>query len=605
VGLRAKLLLGLVLLLAPILGLLLAEYQEATARRRAIVRNDLMQTGQALALAVDATFDEAIAFGRAIAADPVVTGLDDRQLGPHLKRLVALYPQYTNLAVADSAGRLRAEAAADAADGTTSIADRDYFRRALATGRPTTIELVLGRRTGRPVSGVAVPVFDADGAPVGVLVISFDLDRLSARLTGLDLRPGQSIGLLDWTGRLAAAATWTGQPLELTWDERDLSALPAVRAALAGEAVWRPDFRNPTTGESLVLALVPTPRYGWLVAITWPSDLAFGPVEQAQRRQLVGFGCIALAALLGAALVATALSRQVGRLAGQVRAIGQGDLDRRVDLRTGDELEQLGRDVNAMAARLQATLRDLEAARQAAEAGRRAAEAARGDLLRFLGAVAHDLRSPVAAVKGSVGAVLANEPAGTPPAAHRLLANAEAAADRMDRLAGDLLDAARLGAGRFALRPRPVDLAVLARQAVEGQRAGAPRTEIALDAPDHLEGRWDPVRLAQVLHNLIGNATKYGAGHPVRVSVRRQGGQAVVRVADRGPGLRREDLPRLFQPFSRLASSDGFAGTGLGLYVSRGIVEAHGGRIWAESPGPGRGATFAFALPLPAGDAAG
>jgi hypothetical protein len=249
------------------------------------------------------------------------------------------------------------------------LADRDYFQRALAGGQPTTAEVVLSRRTGRPISGVALPIFDVAGQPAGVLVISFDLARISTRLAGVDLRPGQSILLLDWTGRLAAAATWTGQPLELTWDERDLSALPEVRRALAGEVVWRPDFRQ-ATGEAVALTVVPTPRHSWLVGITWPVALAFGPVEQAEQRQLAGFAGIALAALAGAAAVATVLSRQVGRLAAQVRAIGRGDLDRRVDLRTGDDLEQLGGDVSAMAARLQATLRDLEAARAAAEARR-------------------------------------------------------------------------------------------------------------------------------------------------------------------------------------------------------------------------------------------
>jgi signal transduction histidine kinase len=101
------------------------------------------------------------------------------------------------------------------------------------------------------------------------------------------------------------------------------------------------------------------------------------------------------------------------------------------------------------------------------------------------------------------------------------------------------------------------------------------------------------------MDNLIGNAIKYSPnGGEVRVRIERQGGQALVTVSDQGLGVHPEELPQLFQIFSRLESAGTIEGSGLGLYIVRSIVEAHGGRIWAESAGPGQGSTFCLTLPL-------
>jgi signal transduction histidine kinase len=118
-----------------------------------------------------------------------------------------------------------------------------------------------------------------------------------------------------------------------------------------------------------------------------------------------------------------------------------------------------------------------------------------------------------------------------------------------------------------------------------------------LDAPEHLEGMWDGERLNQLLTNLISNAVKYSpAGGAVRVSVRGGAGEACVSVADHGIGLNPSEIQRLFQPFTRMYSHQEVEGVGLGLYISKAIVEAHGGRIWVESV-PGQGSTFTVALP--------
>ena len=253
--------------------------------------------------------------------------------------------------------------------------------------------------------------------------------------------------------------------------------------------------------------------------------------------------------------------------------------------------------------RLNVALRESVEARERAlaeaELRRDEAERARVSLQTFLGVIAHDLRTPLTTILGSAQLARRRVGAGAPERLDEALAAIVAEGRRMDELIGHLVDAARVGAGQLEVRPEPMDLVALARRAVAARQVAAPRHRIALDAPEKLEGEWDPERLAQVLDNLLGNAVAYSPdGGDVRVRVRSEGGEAVVSVADQGLGLRQDDLGRLFQRFTRLDTGRDIGGTGLGLYISRGIVAAHGGRIWAESPGPGKGATFALALPL-------
>jgi signal transduction histidine kinase len=250
-------------------------------------------------------------------------------------------------------------------------------------------------------------------------------------------------------------------------------------------------------------------------------------------------------------------------------------------------------------------LRDAQEERERAlaeaERGREEAERAHASLQTFLGVVAHDLRAPLTSIRGNAEMLRRRGAAADADRQRRRLESIEEQSGRMNRMIGSLVDAARIGAGQLEVRPEPTDLVALVRRAVDAARTTTEQHRIELDAPERLEGSWDPNRLGQVLDNLLGNAAKYSPrGGEIRVRVTRQDDEAVVSVTDQGIGLRSEDLPRLFRLFSRLEGSGGIAGTGLGLYITYGIVKAHGGRAWAESPGPEKGATFAVALPLSA-----
>ena len=228
-------------------------------------------------------------------------------------------------------------------------------------------------------------------------------------------------------------------------------------------------------------------------------------------------------------------------------------------------------------------------------------QAARRQLQQFLALVAHDLSQPLTGIRGNAQ-LLRRRGKHDERDAARLEAIEEAAA-RMQRLIEDLRDAATIGAGQFAIQPARMDLVAAVEQIVAEQRAAAPGHRIVVEAPEQLPGTWDAHRVGQLVGNLVTNAVKYSpSGTTVRVGIERSAAEALIRVADEGPGIASEQRDALFSPFTRLGAAVGTDGTGLGLYIARGIVEAHGGGIRIESE-PGAGTSVIVALPLAAPNA--
>ena len=220
----------------------------------------------------------------------------------------------------------------------------------------------------------------------------------------------------------------------------------------------------------------------------------------------------------------------------------------------------------------------------------------------FLAMVSHELRMPLAAVKGSITTLL--EAAGQlePAETAQFFRIIRDQSDHMRLLIGDLLDVARIETGALAVTPEPAELQTLVDEAADRFRSGDAKhpleVELAEDLPLVMADR---LRVVQVLGNLVSNAAGHSPdGSPIVVSAARDGVHVAVSVSDRGRGIPAELLPELFRKFSRgrgAEPSSGVEGSGLGLAICKGIVEAHGGRIRAESDGPGLGAKFTFTLP--------
>ncbi len=225
----------------------------------------------------------------------------------------------------------------------------------------------------------------------------------------------------------------------------------------------------------------------------------------------------------------------------------------------------------------------------------------------FLSAAAHDLKTPLTAI--IVQAQLLERRARNDPAAPPDLSGLQrlvGEAQRLKRLVLDLLDVSRVEQGRLVGKREPTDLTELARGVCA--RYSSAYHRCLLDAQGEIVGEYDQGRIEQLLDNLVDNAVKYSPnGGDVRVAVWREHGTAHLTVTDSGIGIPASDLPHLFDRFHRGANVDDrrFAGLGLGLFICQGIVAQHGGRLWASSPGVGKGSTFHVELPVtPVTDAA-
>ncbi len=215
----------------------------------------------------------------------------------------------------------------------------------------------------------------------------------------------------------------------------------------------------------------------------------------------------------------------------------------------------------------------------------------------FISSVSHDLRTPLTAARAGLGMLETGASNRLPPDERELLEDARLNIERLGLLIDDLLAYNQLEAGTLRLERQLLDLRTIALGAIPSVHVliWQKGQELEIDLPDPLPTEGDPRRLEQVAVNLLANAHRHTpSGTRIRISGRRANGDIILSVSDNGSGIPVTELKAVFKRYHRIASVE--AGSGLGLAIAKGIVELHGGRIWAESE-PGRGATFHVALP--------
>ena len=215
----------------------------------------------------------------------------------------------------------------------------------------------------------------------------------------------------------------------------------------------------------------------------------------------------------------------------------------------------------------------------------------------FLSVAGHELRTPLGALVLQTEFMLS---AAEPFAAVRERSGPVLrSVRRLAKLADELLDVARIRGGRLQLELEPVELTSLVREVAPRTAEGLGRSagELSIVAATPVEGRWDPLRIEQVVTNLISNACKYGGGKPIEVRVARNAGGAELVVQDHGIGLSPADQTRIFERFERAVTPHEYSGLGLGLWITREVVQAHGGNISVRSQ-LGQGSEFTVQLPL-------
>jgi signal transduction histidine kinase len=432
---------------------------------------------------------------------------------------------------------------------------------------------------------VAGPVRSAGGKTVGAVVVSDSIVDVAGRM---GRGTGARIVIFAPNGTQLAA---TGGPLP--YQSPSSSGL-FTRVKVAGhamEAIYGPlDIRGQRAG---------------VVGAAFPSDVVLAGIG----RKAAGLGimvAIAVLVALGIGLrTARAVTGPIESLVDATRALQQGDLHVRAPEGSKDEIGTLAASFNAMAEELEASHRDLE---QKVADRTAALEQANAQLVRqssaksaFLAMLSHELRTPLNGIIGFAD-MLSDPMFGdhSPEDTRHLASNIITSGQHLLGLINDLLDVAKIEAGRIEIRPASVRLATVLEE-IQGQlepQARAKSIKMTLDVGARVHKVLaDPVRLRQVLINVVSNAIKFTPeGGRVSIRAMRRDAKVKIAVADTGPGIMPEEVDRVFQPYERGEAGRGQEGAGLGLSLARALIELQDGRLFVESV-PGSGSTFFIEIP--------
>ena len=498
-------------------------------------------------------------------------------------RLLRQVPAVTDLALIDGAGRERLFVSRVSMDRNDARADRSgdaAVRGALAAG--TWFGPVYFRRGTEPFMTVALAGTRREaGVVVAEVNLKYSRDVVSEVRVG---RTGRAY-VVDGDGRLIAHPD-----VGLVLRNTDLSAL--VRALDAQPPGTLPRLQGPQ-GDRVLVAQAFAPPLDWRVLVELPEAEADEPLRRALTRSLWVTAAGLLVALGFALVFSWRMIRPIRSLIAGAERIGAGQLDHRIAIATGDELEQLGAQFNTMAGALERSYAGLE--RQVEARTRELSEANRAKS-RFLAAASHDLRQPLHALNLLVAQLRAEA---SPAERERIASRIESAVAGINGLFDALLDISKLDAGVVGAEVTDFPVQRVLDRMEVAFAADAQARGLRLVVRPHAGWvRSDPVLLERIVGNLVGNALRYTRAGGILVGVRRRGGMLRIEVWDTGIGIPADKHAEIFGEFVQVAPAGVLRGEGLGLglaIVARlAAVLGHGVTVASR---PGRGSCFAVALP--------
>jgi two-component system, NtrC family, sensor kinase len=445
----------------------------------------------------------------------------------------------------------------------------------------------------------------APGTEGGVTIVQINLKFVTDVVAEFKVGADGQAYIVDGANRLVAHPN-----LSLVLRRPDLSrqlptdALQRAKDAGAGRLHGAPyltlfESHNLEGGHVLSSAVHIEP-VGWWVVVEQPYAEAYRPVVATLLRS-AGFLVLGLVfAFLASYALARKLTAPILRVQQGAARIGAGDLGTRIDVHSGDELEALAGEFNKMADQLRDYTTGLEqkVAEKTAEL-----QAANRHKSEFLANMSHELRTPLNAVIGFSDALKEQYFGPLNAKQAEYIGDINASGQHLLSLINDILDLSKIEAGKMELESARFNVAAAIDNAIILVRERALRHNLTIKAeidPDVADIEADERKVKQILVNLLSNAVKFSyPGGVVRATARRVTNTLEIAIADTGLGIAAEDQAMIFEEFRQVQSSGAakHEGTGLGLSVTRRLVELHGGRIWVESEA-GKGAKFIFTLPL-------
>ena len=529
----------------------------------------------------------------------VTEGITD-DYGFQLRKLLRVLPAVTTVTVLDPTGREKLKVSRVRTFSMTDLLDRstdEAFMQAL-TGSSVFGQVYFVRQS-EPYMRITVPIELFADEVVGVLMAEVNLKYI------WDVISGISVGETGYAYVISSQGDLIAHPdISLALQKLNLKHLTQVQAALAG--TQSRDTQQNLQGEKVFSTHTVIPTLGWVVFVERLTDEAYSKLYSSLRRLglflLLGVGMSWLASWL----ISRRVLRPLEKLRLGAEKFGAGELDHRIDLHTGNELEELASTFNRMAEQLEMSYTDLE---RKVEARTQELALLVGELenasfykSQFLAHMSHELRTPLSAIMTFTKMTLENQYGDISERARERLERVYQSAEHLLNLIKDLLDISKIEAGRYELEIVPYSMLSLVETVatfLESQAKEKQLQLIVITPPDLPIGLGDESRLTQVLINLVSNAITYTEAGEIEIGVEVSKGNFTMTVTDTGPGIAPADQHRIFESFEQAHESKTRvrSGAGLGLSISKTIVEMHGGSIGVQSS-LGEGSVFWCTFPV-------
>lgn len=498
------------------------------------------------------------------------------------KQMLGYSPAFLDIAFLGADGRetYRADQAHPNGVDSKTLIDRSLSGEFLAAKNGNDYLGNISFNGVTPTFAMASPVKNTSGSVVSIISADLSLAPIADLVRGATLGNTGYLYLVDKSGRLVGGGGIFGGQSGV-----DVKNIGVVSAVLSGQNFLGSDTQqryDNFISQPIVAAGTYLEDYGWGLISEWPVAEADAVVNRIFWQNILISLLVLMAVIVLSVILAGLIVKPVRKLEKGTERVAAGKFEEPVEIKTGDELEELGEAFNEMMKGLK-RLRELKD--------------------EFVFIAAHELKTPVAAMKGYAELILTGVTGAVSEKTQDFVQKIKKANERLVQLVSDLLEVARSEAGKLLIKVAPIDAATPIRETLTELKSLADEKGIRLiyeppaDLPKILA---DVDRLKEVMVNLVGNSIKYMGGQgTVNVFHEVQGGSLITRVEDSGIGIPKDAQVHLFEKFYRVPSekTQGISGTGLGLFIVKEIIEKMGGRIWFESE-EGRGTTFFFNLPI-------